>query len=138
MTTDTPVADWIDPAALFADPYPSYSRLRRESPVAWVPMIGAYVLSRYESSKLMEMNPDIFTAEAGMTTMRRTMNRSSMIDVNDPQHSLERSPVNAILRQKAIKQTGRRRSSRTPVTTSTAWPRSGSTGPTSTRRWRHA
>lgn len=35
--------------------------------------------------------------------MRRTMNRSSMMDVDDPQHSLERSPVNAILRQKAIK-----------------------------------
>jgi cytochrome P450 len=67
-------------------------------------MLGAFVLARYESSKYMEMNPEIFTAEAGETTMRRTMNGSSMIDVDDPQHALERGPVNSILRPKAIKQ----------------------------------
>ncbi|YCH08996.1 hypothetical protein ACTAQJ_05305 [Arthrobacter sp. alpha11c] len=37
---DYPVADWVDVAALATDPYPTYARLRAESPVAWVPQLN--------------------------------------------------------------------------------------------------
>jgi cytochrome P450 len=103
MTT-SPVADWMDPAELVRDPYPAYARLRRESPVAWAPFLDSFVATTYDASRFVKMNPDVFTAESGGTTMRRTMQRHSMIDVDDPQHATERAPVNAVLRPKAIKE----------------------------------
>ena len=42
---DVPVVDWFDQAAMLADPYPSYARLRALGPVVHVPRINRYLLT---------------------------------------------------------------------------------------------
>ena len=39
----------IDPNAFWADPYPDLARMRAESPVAFVPELGATLLTRRDS-----------------------------------------------------------------------------------------
>jgi cytochrome P450 len=106
-TLTVPVADWLDPAELEADPYPIYRRLRDESPVAYVPFMGSYVVSRYAGCHYVETSPELFASDpqsSTLGTMRRTMGGPSMMDTDDPQHSVERGPVNPGLRPKAIRE----------------------------------
>ena len=44
---DYAVADWVDVAELASDPYPTYARLRAESPVAWVPQLNKFLVTNY-------------------------------------------------------------------------------------------
>ncbi|XPP27130.1 MAG: cytochrome P450 [Leucobacter sp.] len=102
-----PIVDWIDPDQLEADPYPIYRRLREEYPVAYIPFMGSYVVSRFDDCRFVETNPELFASDSGgsaLGTMRRTMGRATMLDTDDPQHSLERGPVNPGLRPKAVKE----------------------------------
>jgi cytochrome P450 len=107
VATTAPIADWIDPGQLEEDPYPVYRKLREQSPVAYVPFMASYVVSRYEACRFIETTPEIFAADPGgsaLGTMRRTMGQATMIDTDDPQHSEERGPVNPGLRPRAIKE----------------------------------
>jgi cytochrome P450 len=97
-----PVADWIDPAQLLQDPYPTYARLRDEAPLAYVPFLDMYVAATYEDCRLIEADTDVFSANR-VTPTRRALGRSSLIDTDDPEHAAMRRPVNPGLRPKAIK-----------------------------------
>lgn len=99
-----PVVDWIDPEELVVDPYPTYARLRDESPVAFVPFLGGYVAASYQGCKQIEPNLESFTASSGSASMLRTMGRTSMIDTDGPEHTQQRTPINAAMRPKAIKE----------------------------------
>lgn len=104
-TTAAPVADWIDPQQLHIDPYPIYERLRRESPVAFVPFMNGYFAASYEACRFIETTPSVFRSDPGPeSTMRRTMKTRTMIDTDDPEHADERGPVNHGLRPKAVKE----------------------------------
>ncbi|ALU73455.1 unspecific monooxygenase (plasmid) [Rhodococcus erythropolis R138] len=98
-----PVAEWLDPQQLLEDPYPAYSRLRRESPIAWVPFMDSYVASLYEDCRTLEMTTEVFVS-SGDSPARRAIGRSSMIDTDDPEHREIRKPVNSGLRPKVIKE----------------------------------
>ncbi|XPP27121.1 MAG: cytochrome P450 [Leucobacter sp.] len=108
MTTGTltpPVADWVDPVQLQIDPYPTYERLRAEAPVAFVPFMGQYFVSRYEDCKYVEMSPTIFSSDAGTeTTIHQTMRTRTMVQADDPEHTELRQPINSGLRPRAIKE----------------------------------
>jgi cytochrome P450 len=102
-----PVADWIDPEDLVVDPYPVFSRLRAESPVAFVPFMSTYVVANFHGCKFIEMTPEAFASDGGgssLGTMRRTMGAPTMIDTDDPEHARERGPVNPGLRPKAVRE----------------------------------
>lgn len=105
--TTPPVVDWLDPETLLDDPYPSYARLRAESPVAWLPFMSTFLASTYETCRAVLMHPETFSQALdtpGAATMRRVVGRSTMLDVDDPQHATERTPVNPGLRPKAMKE----------------------------------
>lgn len=48
MTTAPPVADFATLEGLEDDPYPTYRRLRAEMPIAYVPAIGEYLVTRWD------------------------------------------------------------------------------------------
>lgn len=103
-TMTAPVADWIDPQQLHVDPYPIYERLRTESPVAYVPFMNSYFLSTYDAVQFMETTTTIFRSDPGDSMMRRMMLTPTMVDTDEPQHSIERAPVNPGLRPRAVKE----------------------------------
>lgn len=101
---DYPVADWIDMAALAVDPYPTYARLRAESPVAWVPQLNKFLVTNYAGCHEVEQDQEIFSANVSGATMTRAIGAQPMLRKDDPEHAVDRAPVNPVLRPKNIKE----------------------------------
>lgn len=99
-----PVADWVSVDDLLADPYPTYARLRRESPVAYVPQIDRYLITTFRECFDAELDQDTFSAfeRAERSPMIRAMGRP-MLRKDDPQHKVERNAVSPALRPIAVK-----------------------------------
>ena len=68
----------IEPVAFRADPYPDLARLRAEAPVAFVPELGATLITRrndiFENEKLIE----VFSSEQPGGLMTRLMGQNMM------------------------------------------------------------
>lgn len=62
-STGGPVADWITLDDLNRDPFPIYERLRRESPVAYVPAAGHWFVTTYADVHTTHEDPATFTAD---------------------------------------------------------------------------
>lgn len=99
---DLPVVEWLDPAQLARDPYPSYERLRREAPVAWSPAVRKVLISRFEGCSFGERHPGIFSSNVSGGTMARALGGRPLIRKDDPEHAAERGPMNRTLRPKQI------------------------------------
>jgi cytochrome P450 len=63
MATSAPVTDF-DPfsADYIRDPYPTLARMRAETPVAYAPKIGAYVVTRYSDVDAILMDAKTFSS----------------------------------------------------------------------------
>ncbi|MBF6263633.1 cytochrome P450 [Nocardia farcinica] len=105
-STPAPVADWLDPAELAADPYPSYRRLLAESPVAWAPALGRYLVTSFAGCRAVEDDQQTFSAavSGGGATMRRALGGVPMLRKDDPEHARERGAVNPALRPKNLRE----------------------------------
>ncbi len=99
-----PVADWVDPAALISDPYPTYERLRREAPVAWVPALKKFLVTSYAGCHAVELDQEIFSANVSGATMNRALGAQPMLRKDDPDHAADRAAINPVLRPKNIKE----------------------------------
>ncbi len=97
-----PVADWVDPRSLRADPYPIYATLRAEAPVAWVPSVRKVLVTSFSGCLFGEQHPEIFSSHIKKAAMIRAMGARPMIRKDDPDHAKERRTVNPTLRPKAI------------------------------------
>jgi len=80
MTRQVPVIDDVTLEQLFEDPYPTYRRLRKEAPVAWIPAAKITLVTRYDDIMTIERDHERFPANdprslqikaMGQTLMRR-------------------------------------------------------------------
>ncbi|GAA3882510.1 cytochrome P450 [Leifsonia kafniensis] len=99
-----PVADWIVPAEMIQDPYPTYRRLREEAPVAWVPALNRFLVTRFGDCLAIERDQGTFSAneESSTSNMIRTMKGRSMLRKDDPAHSIDREAIRPALSPAAI------------------------------------
>jgi cytochrome P450 len=87
-TTTAPDLSWLEDVTmtqLERNPYPTYERLRREAPLAFVPVLGSYVASTAEVCREIAMSPDfegIITPAGG-----RTFGHPAIIGVNGGIHA---------------------------------------------------
>ncbi|WP_262106407.1 cytochrome P450 [Arthrobacter sp. Marseille-P9274] len=100
---DFPVAGWVDVDALATDPYPTYARLRAESPVAWVPRLKKFLVTDYAGCHEVEQDQSVFSANVSGATMNRAVGAQPMLRKDDPDHAADRLPVNPVLRPKSIR-----------------------------------
>lgn len=100
-----PAVDWVNPGALMADPYPTYERLRNEAPVAFVPMMNAALITRYDDCRTLEADQETFSALLDHNMMHRAMGRPTMLNKDDPEHTAERHPILKNLTMKAMTET---------------------------------
>jgi len=59
--------------ALERDPYPIYARLRDEEPVAWVPAVQLWLVTRWDDVRTVDLTPELFTGATEPSTLNRTM-----------------------------------------------------------------
>lgn len=104
-TPDVPTAGWVDPAALLADPYPTYRRLLGSSPVAWVPSLGRYLVTSAAACRAVEEDQETFSANVsgGAATLARALGTRPMLRKDDPEHARERRAINPVLRPKTLR-----------------------------------
>ncbi|TFD60145.1 cytochrome P450 [Cryobacterium sp. Hh38] len=98
-----PVADWIDPGQLLADPYSSYERLRELGPVVYVPQFGRYLLTTHPAVVAAEQQSETFSSFSNTNlTMMRALGGRPMLRKDDPEHADERSAINPTLRPRQV------------------------------------
>lgn len=79
-------ADSITVEQLDADPYPIYARLRREDPVAWVPAVNLWLVTRAEDVEYATTHPELFTAAVDDSPLDRSFGGKTILTVDGEQH----------------------------------------------------
>ncbi|MCF8526120.1 MAG: cytochrome P450 [Candidatus Nanopelagicales bacterium] len=86
MTPDAGFAESITVEDLERDPYPIYARLRREAPVAWVPSIGCWLVTRAAEVERVTTQTEIFTAEAPSSPVDRFFGGRTLMTMDGAEH----------------------------------------------------
>lgn len=79
-------ADQITVEALDEDPYPIYTRLRREAPVAWVPAANVWFVTRWQDVEFVSKNTGLFAAEVPSSPVERSMGKPTILTSDGPVH----------------------------------------------------
>ncbi len=79
----------IDPAVFWDDPYPTLARMRAETPVCFVPELGATLLTRRDDIHTCEKNVAVFSSDQPGGLMNVLMGRNMMRKDGD-EHRRER------------------------------------------------
>lgn len=79
-------AGQITIASLEEDPYPIYARLRRESPVAWVPAANVWFVTRWQDVEFVSKNSKLFTAEVATSPIDRCLGKPTILTCDGPVH----------------------------------------------------
>src|SRR5271163_4863432 len=90
----------------FADPYPTYQRLRDEAPVYFSEQYGFYALSRYEDVLRAHRDPAVLSSAHGVRLWDLLkpdfVNQSSIIGMDEPEHTRQRKLVNRVFTPRAV------------------------------------
>ncbi len=73
-------------ADLEADPDPILARLRAEEPVAWVPAMEMWLVTRWDDVVYMEDHPDLFSAATEPSFLGRALGQN-MLTCDPPKHT---------------------------------------------------
>lgn len=96
------VGHTLDLEALTRDPYPTWKRLQNEDPVAWVPAMNRYLVTRSADIRHIEAHPEIFSSEEEGSLMIRAMGHT-MMRKDGKAHERERMACAASVRPPVIK-----------------------------------
>ncbi len=78
--------DGIDLAALEADPDPILADLRANEPVAWVPALDMWLVTRWDDVAHVDAHPEAFSAATDPSFLARALGRN-MLTVDPPEHT---------------------------------------------------
>jgi cytochrome P450 len=73
------------------DPHPTLARLREEEPVAWVPALNAWLVTRRDLALSAMRSPDTFTVDDPRFSTGRVVGRS-MLTTEGAEHDRHRAP----------------------------------------------
>lgn len=92
----------IDPAAFWADPYPMLAKMRREAPIAFVPQLGATLLTSRDDISISEKQIDVFSSHQPAGLMNRLMGHN-MMRKDGEAHQVERRAMFPTVSPKTVK-----------------------------------
>lgn len=98
----TSYAESITVADLDRDPYPVYSRLRREEPVAWVPAVNLWMVTRAADVETVASRPDLFTARVADSPVDRSFGGSTVMTLDGDEHLELRRSLDAKYRPRVV------------------------------------
>lgn len=68
------------------DPYPVYARLRAEEPVAWVPAVNLWLVTRAEDVETVTTKPDLFSAKVDGSPLDRSFGGPTILTMDGEEH----------------------------------------------------
>lgn len=87
---------------LEADPYPIYARLRAEQPVAWVPAVNLWLVTRAEDVEYVTTHPEHFRAEVSDSPLDRSFGGPTILTVDGERHLDLRKSLDAKYRPRVV------------------------------------
>jgi cytochrome P450 len=84
------VGETIALEELERDPYPIYARLREDEPVAWVPAVQLWLVTRHDDVRHVGVTPQDFTAATEPSTLNRTMGVNMLGSEGEDQQRIRR------------------------------------------------
>lgn len=79
-------AETVTVEALDRDPYPIYARMRRESPVCWVPAANLWFVLRWRDVEFVGRNAELFASAVSTSPVERAFGRPTIITCDGPVH----------------------------------------------------
>jgi cytochrome P450 len=95
-------AETITVADLELDPYPIYARLRAESPVAWVPAVNLWMVTRAADVETVASRPELFTARVADSPVDRSFGGSTVMTLDGEEHLELRRSLDATYRPRVV------------------------------------
>ena len=92
----------IDLDAFWRDPYPDLENMRRDCPIAFVPQLGATVMTRRDDIFANEKKTDIFSSDQPQGLMTRLMGENLMRKDGDA-HAVERKAIFPTVSPKTVR-----------------------------------
>ncbi len=92
----------IDIAAFWRDPYPTFTELRRDSPIAFVPQLGGTVFACRDDIFICEKNITVFSSHQPQGLMNKLMGQNMMRKDGDA-HMAERKAIFPSVSPKTVK-----------------------------------
>jgi cytochrome P450 len=97
-------AESITVEDLELDPYPIYARLRDEDPVAFVPSVGLWLVTRWDDVQHIATHPELFTAEVDSSPLARTLGVNVLTLDGDAQKRI-RATMDPSMRPRTVEAT---------------------------------
>lgn len=95
-------AENITVEALEADPYPIYAELRRSAPVAFVPAVNLWFVTRWKDVESVAKSPDIFSAVVGSSPVERSFGKPTILTTDGETHKQLRQGVDPKYRPRTV------------------------------------
>ena len=95
-------AESITVDALERDPYPIYARLRAEEPVAWVPAVNCWLVTRAADVEVVCTRTEWFTAEAPDSPVDISFGGRTLMTMDGPEHLELRRSLDAKFRPRVV------------------------------------
>jgi len=88
-------------AELDIDPYPTYARLRRDRPVAWMPCAQSFFVTRWDDVRALAADPETYSAAVHDSPLTAAIG-PNLLHSEGNRHRELRAPLTANLRPAAI------------------------------------
>lgn len=95
-------AESITVEALESDPYPIYAELRRSAPVALVPAVNLWFVTRWKDVETVAKSPDIFSAVVGTSPVERSFGKPTILTTDGEVHRDLRMGVDPKYRPRTV------------------------------------
>lgn len=95
-------AESITVEDLEADPYPVYARLRAEEPVAWVPAVNCWLVTRAADVEVVCTKVDLFTAQAPDSPVDVSFGGPTLMTMDGEPHLDLRRALDARFRPRVV------------------------------------
>lgn len=86
MSQRTPSIDDVTVADLDRDPYPLYARMRETEPVAWVPAVNLWLVTRWDDVHRATTDEELFTAVVESSPVDRCFGQPTIITTDGQVH----------------------------------------------------
>lgn len=98
----TTFADTITVEELERDPYPIFARLRAEQPVAWVPAVNCWLVTRAADVEVVCTRTELFTAEAPDSPVDVSFGGRTLMTMDGAEHLELRRSLDAKFRPRVV------------------------------------
>ena len=95
-------ADSITVAELDNDPFPVYAKLRRETPIAYVPAANVWFATRWDDVDKITKSPELFTSEAPTSPVELSFGKPTILTSEGETHSALREGIEPHYRPRKV------------------------------------